>query len=73
MIKQGNIYKEKNPPYYRHDEGNFVITSQMFTTCWILYQTGETDRVSIDWVKKDCVLVKECASWREAINDEAFK
>ena len=67
MIKQGQIYREKNPPYFRKDEGLFIVSYMLFTNVWIIYQNGMTDRVGFDWIKKDCALLAEFDTWQEAI------
>ena len=74
MIKVGQIYKEKELPYWRKHESNiFVISSIDFTAC-IIYKDGTVDRgVGTKWIKEDCKLIVEYPTWQEAVNSKEFR
>ena len=73
MIKVGQIYKEKELPYWRKHESNiFVISSIDFTAC-IIYKDGTVFRgAGTKWIKEDCELIAEYPTWQEAINSKEF-
>ena len=73
MIKVGQIYKEKELPYWRKHESNiFVISSIDFTAC-IIYKDGTVYRgVGIKWIKEDCKLIAKYSTWQEAVNSKEF-
>lgn len=74
MIKAGQIYKEKELPYWRKHECNvFVISSIDFTAC-IIYKDGTVYRgIGIKWIKEDCKLIAEYPTWQEAVNSKEFR
>lgn len=73
-IRVGQIYKQKNKPYWRKFEDDvFVITFIGYTIhtidrCGISYDlNGE------DWIKGDCDLIAEYPTWQEAVNSPEFR
>lgn len=73
MIKVGQIYKEKELPYWRKHECNvFVISSIDYTVC-VIYTDGTVSRgVGIRWIEECCILLKEYPTWQEAVNSKEF-
>ena len=73
MIKEGQIYKEKQIPYWRaHDEDIFVVSHTYYNVS-IIYKNGKTDVVGWKWIRDDCELVAEYPTWNEAVNSKEFK
>ena len=73
MIKVGQIYKEKELPYWRKHECNiFVISLIDFTAC-IIYKDGTVERgIGIKWIKEYCTFITEYPTWHEAVNSKEF-
>lgn len=73
MIKVGQIYKEKELPYWiKHECNTFVISSIDFTACTI-YKDGTVYRaVRIKWIKEYCNLIAEYPTWQDAVNSKEF-
>ena len=73
MIKVGQIYKEKELPYWRKHESNiFVISSIDFSAC-IIYKDGTVFRgASIEWIKEGCEFITDYQTWQEAVNSKEF-
>lgn len=73
-IKVGQIYKEKQLPYWRAGRcDTFVISDQNFNSLCLIYKDGTVQGGSLDWVKGDCELIAEYPSWREAVNSKEFQ
>lgn len=76
MIKQGQIYKEKNPPQWRKHEGSiFAIIKDVNPTgrmCGIIYKNGTAEDVGERWINADCELVAEYPTWQEAVSSNEF-
>lgn len=67
MIKEGQIYREKEPAFFRDKCDIFAITYNLFTNCDVVYKNGKVAHVGLDWIRRDCELIREFETWQEAI------
>lgn len=73
MIKVGQIYKEKELPYWRKHESNVFVISSIDYTASIIYKDGTVYRgVGIKWIEKDCELIAEYPTWQQAVISKEF-
>lgn len=74
MIKEGQIYKQKEIPSWRkHDNPVFIVTFIGFTIHVINREGITFSPVGSSWINNDCELVAEYPTWQEAVNSEEFK
>lgn len=73
MIRVGQIYKEKQKPFWRkYDSDVFTISNIDFNKTSIIYDDGITDYVGIEWITGDCELIAEYPTWQIAVNSKEF-
>ena len=73
MIKEGQIYREKQMPYWRKNDADIFVVSNAYYNISVIYKDGKTDVIGWEWIQKDCELVAEYPTWNEAVNSKEFK
>ena len=77
MIKAGQVYKDKNIPYWRINKPSvFVITQNRDPTSTlfpIILTDGSIEFCGGRYIEEDCDLIAEYPTWQEAVNSKEFR
>lgn len=75
-MKVGQIYLNNDKPTWRKNESKIFVITNIFNTkgfASIIWQDGQVDHVSKEWINGDCTFLNEFAAWQDAINSDCFK
>lgn len=73
MIKVGQIYKQLTKPYWRKNEAEIIVITNVGFGVTIIDTDGLAYGVGDTWIKGDCLLIAEYDTWQEAVNSKEFR
>lgn len=71
-IKVGQVYKQKNKPFWRTWKKDIFVVTFVSFLAHTVDTDGVTSIVGLDWIKGDCELIAEYPTWQEAANSKEF-